>query len=96
MLTLSVVLVLGSCFAVPAEDIAETPYDESESLRYEMTSPLSADVGPEPDKAPRIVLVGRSDSLTTHRHASVREECRELAPHRIADSVVILDHSLRC
>ena len=96
MLTLSVVLVLGSCFAIHAKDLAETPYDESESLPYAMTPLLSAEVGREPATALRSVLICRTDSLATPRHASGGAGCREQAMHRFAGSVVILDHSFRC
>lgn len=37
ILVLFVLLTFGAALAVPAEDIPETPYDESESLPYEAT-----------------------------------------------------------
>ena len=45
-LLLFVLLFLGLSWAVPAEDVAETAYDESESLPYEST-PLISNVMPQ-------------------------------------------------
>ena len=42
-LIIVVLLILGLSWVVPAEDLAETAYDESEALPYEGT-PLLADV----------------------------------------------------
>jgi len=89
-------LALCLSFAVPAEDDPETPYDESESLPYEMTPLPSGDIVQGPAPAPQLVPIGRSDSLTTPRHALGRAGCRKLAAHRTSDSLVILDRSLRC
>lgn len=41
ILVLFVLLAFGASLAVPAEDIPETPYDESESVPYEVTSLVS-------------------------------------------------------
>jgi len=41
ILVLFVLLAFGASLAVPAEDIPETPYDESESVPYQGT-PLSS------------------------------------------------------
>jgi hypothetical protein len=37
LLVLFVLLAFGASLAVPAEDIPETPYDESESVPYQVT-----------------------------------------------------------
>jgi hypothetical protein len=41
ILILFVLLGFGLSLAVPAEDVPETAYDESETLPYESTSPVS-------------------------------------------------------
>ena len=42
-----VLLALGLFVAVPAQDVPETAYDESEGVPYEST-PMSAEVMPQP------------------------------------------------
>ena len=89
-------LVMSWSFAVPVEDDPETPFDESESQSYDMTPLLSGDIVQEPAPAPQVVPIGRSDSLTAPRHVLGRAGCRKLAAHRMSDSLVTLDRSLRC
>jgi hypothetical protein len=83
-------------FAVPAEDVPETAYDESESLPYEMTPLLSAELVQESAPTLRVVPIAPSDLFSTPRQALARAGCRELAAHPISDSLIILDHTLRC
>jgi len=87
---------LSLSFAVPVEDDPETAYDESESLPYEMTPLLSGNIVQESAPAPQIMPIGRSDSLTMPRQALGRAGCRELAAHHRPNSLIILDHTLRC
>jgi hypothetical protein len=82
-------------FAVPAEDLPETAYDESETLPYEMTATLSA-VVQESALTLQALPVFPSDLFSASRHASCRAGCRERAAHPIADSLVVLDRLLRC
>jgi hypothetical protein len=95
VLVLLATFALSVSFAVPAEDLPETAYDESESLPYEMTPQLSGDLVEESAPTLQVVLIAPSD-FSTPRQALVRAGCRNLAAHPISDSLVILDHTLRC
>jgi len=61
---------LSLSFAVPTEDVPETAYDESESLPYEMTPLLSADLVPESAPTVQVVPMVPSDLFSAHRRAS--------------------------
>jgi hypothetical protein len=83
-------LVLVVSFAVlPAEDVLDAVYDESESLPYE-SSPVISVAEPEAAAPVRIV------------QPSVRTANAQRLEHRIGwtcptcDSLIILDHTLRC
>jgi hypothetical protein len=95
-LVLLATFALSVSFAVSAEDLPETAYDESESLPYEMTLPLSGDLVQESAPTLQVVLIAPSSLFSTPRQALVRAGCRELAAHPISDSLIILDHTLRC
>ena len=95
-LVLFATFALSVSFAAPAEDLPETAYDESESLPYEMTPPLSGDLVQESAPTLQVVPIAPGDLFSTPRQALVRAGCRELAAHPISDSLIILDHSLRC
>jgi hypothetical protein len=79
-------------FAIPGEDISETAYDESESLPCEMTPLISGEVVRESAPTLQVVSIGKNDSPFESRHNAVRE----LAENPISDSLILLDHSLRC
>jgi len=96
VLVLVVAVVFGVSPVFPAEDLPETPYDESEPLPYEMTPLLSGDIVQEPAPAPHVVPIVPSDLFSTPRHALSRAEYSRLVAHRIPESLVILDHTLRC
>ena len=87
---------LSVSFAVSAEDLPETSYDESESLPYEMTPPLSGDLAQESAPTLHVATTVPSSLFSTPKHASGRAGYRGLAAHHIPDSLIILDHSLRC
>ena len=87
---------LSVSFAVSAEDLPETSYDESESLPYEMTPPLSGDLVQESAPPLQVVPMVPSSLFSTPKHALGRAGYRGLAAHHIPDSLIILDHSLRC
>ena len=53
-LVLLIAVVLGLSVAVPAEDVPETAYDESESLPYESTSVFSIAVPKAVAQAPAV------------------------------------------
>jgi hypothetical protein len=88
-------LAFGASLAVPAEDLPETAYDESESLPYEMTPALSGDLVQQSVPTLQVVPIVPSDQFSTPKHASGRAGCRELAAH-LSDSLIVLDHSFRC
>jgi hypothetical protein len=89
-------LTLCLSSAVPMEDDPETAYDESESLPYEMTPLLSGNIVQESASALQVVPIVLSDSFSMPRQALGRAGCRKLGAHRISDSLIILDHTLRC
>ena len=90
-------LALSVSFAVPGEDVPETPYDESEALPYASTSVFSVPVPNAVVRTPSgrpIVAVARPDSL--RRFGSQGLDHPSGSPHPISDSFIILDQSLRC
>jgi hypothetical protein len=95
LVVLATLTLCLSC-AVLVEDDPETPFDESESLPYEMTPLLFGDVVQEPAPTPQVMPIGRSDGLTRLRRPLGRTGSRKLAPHHITDSLVVLYHTLRC
>jgi len=95
-LVLLVTFTLGLSFAVPAEDLPETPYDESESLPYEMTPSLSGGLVEESAPTLQIVSIGPTDLLSTPGHALSQASRKDLAPYQIADSLILIHHSFRC
>jgi hypothetical protein len=90
-------LALCLSFAVPAEDLPETPYDESEAPPYE-SAPLFSIILQDSAGGlqsvlisalmPRVNPLARRDGILAKRSART--------PHPICRSVTILDHSLRC
>lgn len=90
-------LGFGLSLAVPAEDVPETPYDESETLPYERTPLFSITVTQPSDRTAK--AEPRSDSLlrfnsSTKRGQRRREESARL--HRVPNLLTILNHALRC
>jgi hypothetical protein len=97
VLVLFVLLGFGLSLAVPAEDVPETAYDESEALPYEGT-PLFSTVVPQAStritKAePSCDAPLRFDSFT-----KCYKPCREndTRLRGVPASLPILNHSLRC
>ena len=82
-------------FAVPLGDVPETPYDESESMPYEMTSPLS------PDLVRESALASEAAPILLHHLFFLPERplstaaLREL-PAQYTASFTIFNRSLRC
>jgi len=94
-LVLLAAFLLSLSFAVPAEDVSETPYDESECLPYEGT-PLFSIVAPQ--ASGRIAESGSSASLSFNSStecAKLRREKNAL-PGCVPVSFTILNHSFRC
>lgn len=95
-LVLLATFALSLSFADPTEDVPETPYDESELLPYEITPPLSGDLVQESVPVLHVVPIIPSHLFSTPRRGLDGAEWRKLRAHRTSDSLVILDHSLRC
>jgi len=87
-LVLLVTSVLSLSFTVPAEDLSETAYDESESLPYEGAALFSGYPVHQPVSAFQVVPTVLSDVLFTPRQV-----LRRAYP---ISSLTILNHSLRC
>jgi hypothetical protein len=83
-------------FAVPVEDLPETPYDQSECLAHEMTQPLPGDLLGESISALQVVPIVPTQLRSTPRHASHQAQRRGSAPHQVSHSVIPINHSLRC
>lgn len=97
VLVLLLIVTLGLSLAIQAEDIPETPYDESEALPYEGTPLFSIAV---PQASARMSSAEfRSDAPFPHgslrkRRQRPREERSK--SHCLVISRAILNHSLRC
>jgi hypothetical protein len=97
VLVLLVALVLSMSFAVPAEDVPETAYDESEALPYESTPVIS--IAAPKNAVETSAVRPRASRL---RFGSLKKSDRQKLDLRIgwayptSDSVAILEHSLRC
>jgi len=91
-LVLFAAFALSLSLAVPVEDLPETPFDESESLPYEIT-PRCSVVQQQPGIALELEF-----PLQLHLEAKgkglARHSKSEAQP--TFDSIAILDHSLRC
>ena len=88
LLVLLVGIVFGLSFAIPAEDLPDTVFDESESMPYESAPPLSI-VLSELAAAGQVVPVGQSAPRLAIRDSG-------LAVNSSSVTLVILVHSLRC
>ena len=95
-LVLLATFTLSLSFAVPTEDVPETPYDESELLPYEMTPLISVDLVQESAPTLQVVSMVKSHLFFTPRCGVDGAKCRGLRAHHASDSLVILDHTLRC
>lgn len=90
---LCVVMCFGVFFSIPAEDMPETIYDESESLPCEMTPVISMAGVQESRSALQVVSVGKSNLPPAPRH---NEPEVKPAKHLFSKSLVLLETSLRC
>jgi hypothetical protein len=92
------ILTLGVSLSLPAEDVLDAIYDESEALPYEGASSFSivlpkvAAQTPQPTRKSDFPF--HPGSLTRRRERPA--ERRAWSAHPISDSLTILDHSLRC
>jgi hypothetical protein len=97
VLVLLVALVLSVSFAVPAEDVPETAYDESESLPFESTPEVSIAMPEAVAEAP--VVRPRDYRLRPAflRRPGAQQVDREAGRvYPVCDSLSILDHPRRC
>src|SRR5215467_14420410 len=95
ILLLLAALVLGVSIVVPAEDMLETAYDESESLPFESAPMLSLAV---------TEIIAHAPTLRTHDSRLCLGRCGRSGAQRpdhnigssphFPDSLIILDHSL--
>lgn len=91
------VLCFGVSLVVPAEDVPETAYDESEALPYVSTSVFSFAVRKAVVPAPAV-----RGMVSLPRPGSFRKLGTQQFDHGtgraypICDSLTILDHVLRC
>jgi hypothetical protein len=92
ILLLCVLLGFGAGLSVPAEDVPETAYDESQRLPYEVIPLLSSVSRPAAARTLQPML--KSGSLSGHCEG--RAEHRAWSAHPASNSLTILDHSLRC
>jgi hypothetical protein len=89
-LALLLLLGLGVFLVVPAEDVPETPYDESESLPYEDTPVFSIGI---PLLSARTTEAVRSPF---RQRGEVRADRSEQPVGSLVDRLVSLGHPLRC
>jgi len=96
VLVLFVLLAFGVSLALPAEDVPETAYDESEVLPYECT-PLFPSATPKAAAAAQTVLTVASRCCSNPAAGCQRYQ-KQLAGtvHPVSDSLTILNCSLRC
>ena len=96
LLVLLVAFLLGMYSAIPAEDVPETAYDESDSLPYECTLLFSVEI-PKPFTDAPVVLtrvsILRSTSLRLCAYRPVR---RTSLSSQISGLLIILDHAFLC
>jgi hypothetical protein len=97
ILIIFVLLAFGGSLAVPAEDVPETAYDESETLPYNGT-PLFSIAAPQTSS--RIAKAELRCGFL-FRSASLMKRCKlrrknNALPGRVPDFVTVLNHSFRC
>ena len=89
--------VLSLSFAVPAGDVAETSYDESESLPWESTPVVSIAAPKTVEEAPAVRAGVPQLLRTSQKRLSVRRSDRWAeSPCTVSHSLIILNHSFRC
>jgi hypothetical protein len=96
---LLVALVLGLSSAIPAKDVPETPYDESESLPYDST-PLFSIESLQQAAGTNQAVVNLDPSpfnpASPTTGNKIRASLREKTVHPFSDTLTIRHHSLRC
>lgn len=98
MFAVLVTVVLSVSIAVPAEDVPETAYDESESMPYEGSPEVSV---AEPEAA-KLALAARPPISQRHSSSPWIKDAPVVlirvtgSVDRLADSITIFERSLRC
>lgn len=94
---LFVLLGFGVSLAVPAEDVPETPYDESETLPFE-GAPLFSIVVPQASAQRAKGELSCSFLLRLNALTKWHQRRREnkADSHCVPNSLTILNHSFRC
>ena len=97
-LLLAGALVFSLSLALPAEDVLDTPYDESEQPPYERTPLFSVELMQESARVP-VALRKSSPPFQLGSLTGcdvIPAERWERSRHPISNSLIILDHSFRC
>jgi hypothetical protein len=89
------VLVFGLSLAVQAEDVPETPYDESEELPYENTPRVSVEMLLEPARTLQESDSSVESSPPIRPDETQVEQAEQTAPSN-SNSLTILNHCFRC
>jgi len=97
VLVLLLLLVFGVSVVLPAEDVPETPYDESEALPYART-PLFSIALPQPSGRIAKAELSCDSAFRFNPSARCRNRSHENYPESycVPFSLTIIDHSLRC
>jgi hypothetical protein len=97
VLVFFLLFMFGVCLAVPAEDVPETPYGESEALPYEST-PLFSIAMPQASARIAKAEFSRDSQLCFNSSAKRGMHRREknALPGCFPPSLTILNHSFRC
>lgn len=93
-LVLFVLLAFGVSLVVPAEDVPETAYDESEALLYEGTPLFSIAAPKTAAAAPTVVASPRCSDPVAGCEPYQKDQVG--AVHTVSDFLNILNCSLRC
>ena len=97
ILLLGVLLAFAAAFVIPAEDIAETAYDESETLPLVRASTAPLVVADPGAAAPVVRTRGSSRRIDSLRGITTQRLGQRISSFfPISDSLTILGHSFRC
>jgi len=91
-LVLLTAVALSLSFALPAEDVLETAYDESEALPYESTPPYFV-MQDRPTLAPALEFLFQ---VRREPKGEMPAERLDLDAYLACKSLIVLDHSFRC
>jgi hypothetical protein len=92
---LFVLLAFGVSLAVPAEDVPETAYDESEALPFEGT-PLLSTIAPETVTAAVVTCASPPRFGFSGNRCQRRLDYQQGFSDLTSDSLAMVNQSLRC